>query len=97
MIVIPAKAIAEKRVAGHFIAEGATSPEHAIAVVSLRWPRARALARLRDLGIVHGPEGALWLDLDAWQDRRGTRRKRALALLALGAVSAGIARLTTLR
>lgn len=97
MVGIPAKAVAERRVAGHFIDEGATTPERAIPFTPSRWPRARALARLRDLGIVHGPDGALWLDEDAWHDRRGTRRKRAIALLALGAVSAGIAGLTTLR
>lgn len=96
-MVTSARAIAERRVADHFLSAGATAPERAIAHAPERWARIRALARLRDLGVIRGADGALWLDETAWHDRRGTRRKRALALLALGAVSAAIAGAATLR
>ncbi len=97
MVGVPARAIAERRVAEHFLTAGATAPDCAIAYAPERWARVRALARLRDLAVIHGEDGALWLDETAWHDRKGARRKHALALLALGAVSAGIAALTTLR
>lgn len=93
----PAREIAERRVAEHFLSQRATAPERAVAYWPDRWARMRALARLRDLGIVRGPGEALWIDETAWHDRRDTHRKRALALLALGVVSAAIAGVTTLR
>lgn len=97
MVGVSAGAIAERRVAEHFLTAGATSSDRAIPYAPERWARIRALARLRDLAVIHGTDDALWLDETSWHDRTGTRRKRALALLALGAVSAGIAGMTTLR
>ena len=96
-MVVPVRLIAERRVAFEFFDNGALSADSAIAYAPERWSRARALARLRDLGVVKGFVGALWLDEIAWDARTGKRRKRALALLALGAVSAGIAGLVSLR
>jgi hypothetical protein len=89
--------IAERRVAAHLRSYGAVSPDKTMGYAPLRWSHARSLARLRDLGVVKGESGALWLDEIAWDERRGKQRKRTLALLALGAVSAGIAALTTWR
>ena len=96
-MVIPARLIAERRVAGHFLDHVAVSPDTAIAYDPERWSRARALARLRDLGVVKLSDSGLYLDEIAWDARTGKRRKRALALLALGAVSAGIAGLVSFR
>lgn len=93
----PPRLIAERRVAAHLRSYGAVSPDRTMGYAPGRWSHARALARLRDLGVVKGENGALWLDEIAWEERRGKRRKRALALLALGVVSAGIAAVTTLR
>ena len=97
VVVPPARVIAERRVVAHLREYGAVSPEKTMGYAPGRWSHARALARLRDVGVVKGADNALWLDEAAWDDRRGKRRKRALALLALGVVSAGIAGLTTLR
>ena len=97
MVVVPARVIAERRVAAHLREYGAVSPDRAMGYAPVRFTHARALARLRDVGVVKGETNALWLDETEWGARRGKRRKRALALLALGAVSAGIAAVTTLR
>ena len=96
-MVIPPRLIAERRVAAHLREYGAVSPEKTMGYAPLRFSHARALARLRDIGVVKGADNALWLDEIAWDERRGKQRKRTLALLALGAVSAGIAAVTTLR
>ena len=96
-MVVPARLIAERRVAEHFLDHGALSPETAVAYAPNRWSAARALARLRDLGVLKGGKGALYLDEIAWDARTGKHRKRALALLALGVVSVGIAGLVTFR
>lgn len=97
MVVPPVRVIAERRVAEHLRRYGAVCPDKAMGYAPARFTHARALARLRDVGVVKGAGNALWLDEVAWDDRRGKRRKRALALLALGAVSAGIAGLATWR
>lgn len=94
---VPARAIAERRVAAHLRSYRAVSPDKAMGYAPARWSHARALARLRDAGVVKGDTGALWLDEVAWDDRRGKRRKRALALLALGVVSGAIAAVTTFK
>lgn len=93
----PPRLIAERRVAAHLRGYGAVSPERTMGYAPGRWSHARALARLRDVGVVKGTGGALWLDEIAWDERRGKQRRRALALLALGAVSAAIAGIATLR
>ena len=96
-MVTPHRLIAERRVAAHLREYGAVSPEKTMGYAPLRFSHARALARLRDVGVVKGADNALWLDEVAWDERRGKQRKRTLALLALGIVSAGIAGLTTFR
>ena len=74
---MPARPIAERRATDHFRDHGALSPETAVACAPDRWSRARALARLRDLGVVKGGEGGLYLDEIVWDARTGKRRKRA--------------------
>ena len=96
-MAVPSRLIAERRVAAHLREYGAISPERTMGYAPARWSHARALARLRDVGVVKGVDNALWLDETEWDARRGKRRKRAVALLALGVVSAGVAALTTLR
>ena len=93
----PPRPIAERAVAAHLRGYGAVAPDRTMGFAPMRWRHARALARLRDVGVVKGGDGALWLDEIAWDERRGKQRKRALALLAMGAVSAAIAGLTTFR
>lgn len=93
----PPQLIAERRVVAHLRSYGALSPDKVMGFAPIRWSHARALARLRDAGVVKGEDGALWLDQAAWDQRRRQQRKKALALLTLGAVSAGIAAITTLR
>lgn len=94
---VPHRLIAERRVAAHLRSYGAVSPEKTMGYAPVRWTHARALARLRDVGVVKGADNALWLDEIAWDERRGKQRKRALGLLALGVVSAAIAGITTFR
>lgn len=96
-MAVPPRLIAERRVAAHLREYGAVTPDKTMGYAPVRWSHARALARLRDVGVVNGADGALWLDETAWDERRGKQRKRTLALLALGALSAGIAGITTFR
>lgn len=93
----PPRMIAERRVAAHLCEYGAVHPDRTMGYAPARWSHARALARLRDQGVVKGAAGALWLDEIAWAERRGKQRKRTLALLALGVVSGAIAAVTTFR
>ncbi len=93
----PPRLIAERRVAAHLREYGAVTPDKPMGYAPARFSHARALARLRDAGVVKGADNALWLDETEWDARRGKQRTRAFALLALGAVSAGIAAVTTLR
>lgn len=93
----PPRLIAEGRVAAHLRAYGAVSSDKTMGYAPARWSHARALAGLRDVGVVKGADGAIWLDETEWQARRVQRRKRALALLALGIVSAGIAAAATFK
>ena len=98
MIVIPpVRVIAERRVVEHLRRYGAVTPDKPMGYAPIRWSHASALARLRAADVVKSGDGGLWLCESAWDLRRGQRRKRVLTLLALGAVSAGIAALTTLR
>lgn len=97
MLVPPVHAIAERRVTDHLRRYGAVTPDKPMGYAPARFTHARALARLRDAGVVKGDTGGLWLDETAWDHRRGKRRKRALALLAIGVVGAGIAGATTFR
>lgn len=89
--------MAERRVVEHLRKYRAVRPEKTMGYAPMRWTHSRALARLREAGVVKGVAGALWLDEAAWEERRAKRRKRALTILAVGGVGAAIATLTTLR
>lgn len=97
MVVVPVHIIAERRVVAHLRRYGAVSPDRTMGYAPVRWSHARALARLREAGVVQGSSGAMYLDEAAWELRRSKRRKRALTILAVGGVGATIAALTTLR
>lgn len=96
-MVVPVSPIAELRVVEHLRRYRAVTPARTMGYAPMRWTHARALARLRETGVVKGPDGALYLDEAAWEERRGKRRKRALMVLSVGAVGAVIAAVTTLR
>lgn len=90
MVVIPAAVIAEKRVARHFQKEGAVVSGRAISYEP-DWPvRARALRRLQAADIVKSAPGGLYLDEEAWEERRNNRRKRAGLVFGVAAVVAGL-------
>ena len=97
LVPVPAGIIAERRVVAHLREYGATWPGKTMGYAPARRTHARALARLRSTGVVQGNDAALWLDEAAWQAHRSNRRKRALAIAAMGAAAAGIAAFTTLR
>ncbi len=97
MMATPPRLIAELKVVAHLREYGAVTPARTMGYAPLRFGHARALARLRDVGVVKGADNALWLDEAAWNDRRARQRKHGLALLAVSAAGAGIAALTTLR
>lgn len=97
MVVVPVGVIAERRVAAHLRRYGAVSKVKPMGYAPGRWADARALARLREAGVIKGPANALYLDEAAWTQHRARRRKRALAIVAVGVVGAGLAALTTLR
>ena len=61
----------------------ATAPERACRPESIGLdPDAHQLARLRTRAIVHAtPDGALWVDLARWQERRDGRRRVVLGVL----------------
>jgi len=97
VVVVPVSVIAERRVVDHLRRYRAVTPAKTMGYAPMRWSHARALARLRDAGVVKGGDGALWLDEAAWDERRAKRRKRAVTLMAVGGLGAAIAALTTLR
>lgn len=97
MVVVAVSLIAERRVMDHLRRYRAVTPNKPMGYAPIRRTHARALARLREAGVVKGTDGALYLDERAWEDRRARRRKRALTLLAVGGVGAALAALTTLR
>ena len=86
----PARAVAERRIAEHFLAADAVRPADAIAFET-KWPvRARAFARLKDRDILKPAGQGFYLDVAAWSERRASRRKRAAVFLAAVAVVGGI-------
>ena len=93
----PGNPIAERRVVDHLRNYRAVRPDKAMGYAPMRWTHARALQRLREAGVVKSADGALWLDEAAWEDHRARRRKRAMIVLAVGAIGASLAALTTLR
>ncbi|MGN6500734.1 MAG: hypothetical protein ACTHKM_11380 [Tsuneonella sp.] len=91
MMAVPARAIAERRVAEHFLRENAVRPDSAIDYEPGRLVRARAFARLKDLGVLRaGQGGRFYLDAPAWLERRDERRKRIAVIAALGVVAGAI-------
>ena len=93
----PGNPIAERRVVDHLRRYRAVTPTKTMGYVPMRGTHARALQRLREAGVVKGPVGALYLDDTAWEERCAKRRKRTMIVLAVGAVGASLAALTTLR
>lgn len=98
MVLPPVSAIAERRVVAHLRRYGAVTPDKPMGYVPLRFAHKRALARLRRAGVVRGENAALWLDEQAWAQRRTRRRRRALSLATAVAVAgAALALFSTLR
>ncbi len=89
-MVIPAAAVAERRVADHFRKAGATSPAAAIAFEPTRMVRARALGRLKHASVVLPAAGGWYLDEQVWSERRNARRKRAAIVAGIAAIVAGV-------
>ena len=88
-MAVPARAIAERRIAEYFLSHDAVRPDSAIAYETARPIRARAFERLKDHQVIRMGQGNRWyLDAPAWIERRGERRKR-VALLAGAAVAIG--------
>ncbi len=89
-MVVPARAIAERRVAEHFLSHDAVRPDSAIEYEPGRLVRARAFERLKDHDVIRGGANGRWyLDTPAWADRHQGRRKRVVAV-ALGAIIVGV-------
>ncbi|MFM7349388.1 MAG: hypothetical protein ACKO01_07850 [Erythrobacter sp.] len=90
MAVVPVRPIAERKVAQHFLDAGATSMADAIPYAPARPSRERAFERLKGLDILRTDgKGQWWLDESKWEDRRASRRGRAVfALLAVGIAAA---------
>ena len=88
-MAVPARAIAERRVAEHFLRENAVRADGAIDYAPERLVRARAFERLKNLGVLReGQGGRFFLDAPAWIERRDQRRKR-IAVIAAAAVAIG--------
>lgn len=89
-VVVPIAAIAERKVATHFIDAGATSMADAIPYSSSHPARRRAFERLKGADILRtNGQGKWWLDEERWGDRRGNRRTRVIfAMLAVAAAGA---------
>lgn len=93
MAVVPVRAIAERKVAEHFVEAGAVSMADAIPFTSARPNRQRAFDRLKGEDILRTDgKGKWWLDEARWEERRGNRLARAgMAMLAVAAVAAAAA------
>jgi hypothetical protein len=93
MAVVPVRAIAERKVAEHFVEAGAVSMADAIPFTSARPSRQRAFDRLKGEDILRTDgKGKWWLDEARWEERRGNRLARAgMAMLAVAAVAAAAA------
>lgn len=88
-MAVPARAIAERRVAEHFLRENAVRSDSAIDYAPGPLARARAFERLKGLGVLReGQGGRFYLDAPAWIERRDERRKR-IAVIAAVAVAVG--------
>jgi hypothetical protein len=66
MAGVPARAIAARRVAEHFLRANAVGPEGAVDYPPERFVRARAFERLKDRGVLRaGQGGRYYLDAPA--------------------------------
>ncbi|GAB4484546.1 MAG: hypothetical protein OHK0018_16290 [Erythrobacter tepidarius] len=84
------RVIAERKVAQHFIAAGATSIADAIGYTPTRLGHARAFERLKGADVLKTDGRGHWyLDEAQWQRRRSSRRARVvLTMLAVAAAGA---------
>lgn len=89
-MAVPIAAIAERKVAAHFLDAGAVSMADAIPYVTAHPARRRAFERMKGRDILRTDgQGRWWLDEDAWSQRRADRLTRAgLAMLAVGVAAA---------
>jgi hypothetical protein len=84
-MAVPARAIAERRIAEYFLQHDAVRPDSAIEFNPSRAVRARAFARMKGGRVILQVLGNRWyLDAPAWISRREERRKRAVAIAAAG-------------
>jgi hypothetical protein len=92
-MAVPVRPIAERKVAEHFLDAGAVSMADAIPYAPARPSRQRAFERLKGADILRTDgKDKWWLDESRWEDRRASRRSRALfALLAVGVAAAAAA------
>lgn len=89
MATPPIRLVAEKRVAQHFLAKGATCAADAIAYTPERGTRRRAFDRLKGRDIIRlGGKDRWYLDETSWDELRSKRRGRAVTMLAVGAALA---------
>ncbi len=89
---VPARAIAERRIAEHFMSENAVRADSAVEYEPTRLVRARAFERLKDKGVVRSPGNGRWyLDAPSWTERSTGRRKRILSVLLGGVVVGALA------
>jgi hypothetical protein len=86
----PVRPLAERRVAAHFLEAGAVSMADAIPFAPVTPSRQRAFERLKGADVLRTDgQGRWWLDEERWEDRRSSRRTRAVfALLAVGVAAA---------
>lgn len=87
---VPVRVIAERKVVRDFLDADATSMADAIPYDPTRFSRERAFERLKGLDILRtNGAGKWWLDESKWEDRRASRRTRAVfAMLAVGVAAA---------
>jgi hypothetical protein len=91
-MAVPARAIAERRIAEYFLSRDAVRPDSAIEYDPARRVRARAFERLKDRQVIRLGQGNRWyIDAPAWIDRREERRKRVMLLAAAGVAIGAIA------
>ena len=89
-VIAAAAARAEREIIDHFRREGATAPERATDLPSLRPLGERRLRRLLAARIVQRTEGGYWLDENLYASYRADRRVLMIAVL-VAVVAVGIA------
>lgn len=91
-MAVPARAIAERRIAEHFMSENAVRADSAIEYEPTRLVRARAFARLQDKGVIRSAGNGRWyLDAPSWTERHAGRRKRIMGLMLGGVIVGALA------